>query len=52
MRENRPFGSSATTSATCTGAAFPRRGLVQPLLFIRRLGILGGIGAHPDDVMP
>jgi uncharacterized protein (DUF849 family) len=33
-------------------AHFLERGLVQPPLFVQTVfGILGGIGAHPDDVM-
>src|SRR5215471_6779285 len=35
-----------------TAAHFLDRGLVEPPLFIQSvLGILGGIGAHPDDVV-
>ena len=48
----RASRSSATTSATCTRRiTSSTRGIVKPPLFIQSVfGILGGIGAHPDDV--
>ena len=52
-RTTRASRSSATTSAISTRCAhFLDRGLVKPPLFMQSVfGILGGIGAHPEDVI-
>ncbi len=49
----RASSSSATTSATSTTLAhFLDRGLVKPPLFVQTIfGILGGIGADPENLM-
>jgi uncharacterized protein (DUF849 family) len=55
LRERRPAArassSSATTPRTYNLAHFIDRGLVKPPFVQTVFGILGGIGAHPDDVM-
>jgi hypothetical protein len=45
------FEIEVTTSGICTRRRIFDRGIVKPPLFIQSVfGILGGIGAHPDDV--